>query len=213
VSLTPKDDSLDRRLTALDAAIDEYERKTLSNLAVTDPGTGIKMLVVDTDPGNGKPRITVKDSTGNVLLLNDTAGAAWGLRAPLYSGAPFLDNSFSGAQNTTTTDKIDWKIAFPIASQKALLRYFWEFSFTGSKTATYAIRWAPWNTTTYTDILPAFTQTGSGALFSGYNELTYTWPSNMFGQVVEISSWSKLSVAGSGDWTNMQVEYAKSVPF
>lgn len=202
-----------KRIAALDAAIDEYERKTLSNLAVTDPITGIKMLVVDRDPSNNAPRITVKDSTGNILLLNDTAGAQWGLRAPLYTGAPYMDNSFSASQNTTVTDKINWKIAFPISSQKTLLRYFWERSFTGSKTGTWALRWAPWGTTTYTDILPAFSQTGTGYAFSGYNETTYAWPSNMFGQVVELSGWSKLSVAGSNDWVGMQLEFAKSVPF
>lgn len=213
MSLTPKQDSIAKRIAALDASIDEYERKTLSNLAVTDPGTGIKMLVVDKDTSNGRPRITVKDSTGNILLLNDTQGAGWGLRAPLYSGSAFLDNSFAGSQNTTVTDKINWKIAFPIASQKALMRYFWEISFTGSKTGTFAIRWAPWGTTTYTDIVSPFTQTGSGYSFSGYNETTYTWPSNMFGQIVELSGWSKLSVAGSNDWAGLQLEFAKSVPF
>jgi len=213
MSLTPQEDSLNKRITALDAAIDEFERKTLSNLAVTDPITGIKMLVVDKDPSNNAPRITVKDSTGNILMLNDTAGAGWGLRAPLYSGAAFSDSSFDASQNTTTTDKINWKIAFPIASQKVLLRYYWQFSFTGSKTATFALRWAPWGTTSYTDILPAFTQTGSGGGSSTYLESTYAWPSNMFGQIVELSAWSKLSVAGSGDWTAMQLEFAKSVPF
>ncbi len=212
MSLTPKSDSLVQRLDALDAAIDEYERKTLSNLAVTDPNTGIKMLVVDKDPSNGKPRITVKDSTGNILLLNDTAGSAWGLRAPLYTGTPFLDNSFGGSQNTTTTDKINWKIVFPVASQRVLLRWFTEFSFTGSKTGTYALRWAPWGTTSYTDIVSPFTRTGSGYSFGGYTDTTYAWPSNMFGQVIELSSWSKLSVAGSGDWVGTQLEFAKSVP-
>lgn len=213
MSLTPKQDSIDKRLNALDAAIDEFERKTLSNLSVTDPNTGVKMLVVDKDSTNGRPRITVKDSAGDILLLNDTLGAGWGLRAPLYGGSPFLDNSFNGSQNTTTTDKINWKIAFPVASQKVLLRYFYETSFTGSKTGTYAIRWAPWGTTSYTDIVAPFNLTTSGYSFSGYNQVTYTWPSNMFGQVIEISSWSKLSAAGGGDWVGLQLEFAKSIPF
>lgn len=215
VSLTPQDDALDKRLTALDAAIDEFERKTLSNLAVTDPITGIKMLTVDQDPANAnRPRITVKDSTGNILLLNDTAGTGWGLRAPTYSGNAYLAASFGGSQNTTVTDKISNKMAFPITSQKIMVRYFWEFSFTGSKTGTYAIRWAPWGTTSYTDIVAPFTQTGSGGgSVTPFLDSTYTWPSNMFGQVVEISSWSKLSVAGSNDWTANTIEFVKSLPF
>lgn len=73
------------RLAALWLQAQEFERRTFSNVAVTDPTTGVKLLQITPLPADaGKSQVTVRDQLGHDLLRNDT-NAGWGLSAPQAS--------------------------------------------------------------------------------------------------------------------------------
>jgi hypothetical protein len=77
------------RLAAAWQQAQELERRTFSNISVTDPVTGVKLLqVVPLAADPGKSQVTVKDQLGHDLLRNDTA-AGWGLAAPQASHASY----------------------------------------------------------------------------------------------------------------------------
>jgi hypothetical protein len=70
----------------------EWERRTVNNIAVTDTASGTTLLEITplaADPG--KSLVAIRDSSGNVLLQNDTV-SGWGLAAPTnaYPVYPFL---------------------------------------------------------------------------------------------------------------------------
>jgi hypothetical protein len=78
----PVDDSEPARIARLMEQAREWERRTMSNVTVTDPDTGVALLEVTplpTDPG--KSDVVVRDHAGNELLKADTT-AGWGLAAP-----------------------------------------------------------------------------------------------------------------------------------
>ena len=60
----------------------EWERRTFSNVSVTDPVTGVKNLeIAPVAASPGRSQITIRDPAGHAILKNDTA-AGWGLAAP-----------------------------------------------------------------------------------------------------------------------------------
>lgn len=73
------------RISKLWEQAKEYERRTFSNLSVTNPANGVTQLEVtplSADPS--RSQIVLRDTSGNELLKNDTT-AGWGLSSPRNS--------------------------------------------------------------------------------------------------------------------------------
>lgn len=83
-------------LSDLWAQAREYERRTFSNVAVTDPATGIKNLEV------GNSRTTIRDSLGNILFQTSPT---WGLAYP-RNGYPAYPAWPAVAGRSTTFSEI-----------------------------------------------------------------------------------------------------------
>lgn len=95
------DDSEDARLAALWDRAREYERRTMSDVAVTDPTTGVKLLQVTPLPATpGRSQVVIRDSHGHDLLKNDT-NAGWGLAAPQNGYNPYPTWPAIFAQSTS----------------------------------------------------------------------------------------------------------------
>lgn len=186
---TPSDDSLVKRLAAAEQRLAELSRKTFSTLAVSDPTTSARVLTVQPDTANSsRPQITLRDTQSNVLFQNDTAGAAWGLRAPLrvYNGFP-TGQTIIGAYGTDTTDANGYTMIPPTTSQKVRLigkAYIHNASIT-TRTGTYTMQVTYDNGTNWTTI-DSFTivlpPSGGSANATQLRDITYTYTSNVFDQ-------------------------------
>lgn len=186
---TPSDDALIKRLAAAEARLQELSRKTLSTLAVSDPTSSTSVLTVQPDALNSsRPQITIRDTTGNALFQNDTAGGAWGLRAPLrmYNGCP-TGNTIFGAYGSDLTDTDGYQLVVPTTSQKVRIigkAYIHNASAT-TRTGTFSMVISFNNGGSYTTIdtftiaLP-MSPTSSDA--SQLRDITYTFPSNVYDQ-------------------------------
>jgi len=187
---TPTDDDLIARIAAAEARLAELSRKTLSTLAVSDPASATSVLTVQPDTANGgRPQITIRDTTGNVLFQNDTGGTGWGLRAPLrmYNGSP-TGLTVAGAYGSDTTDSDGYQMVLPTTSQKVRIignAYIHNASL-GTRVGTYSIFITFNNGSSYTTIdtftisLPTGSPGTSNA--SQLRDITYTFPSNVYDQ-------------------------------
>lgn len=69
-------------LSQLWAQAREWERRTFSNVAVTDPTSGVRLLeVAPVSTAPAKSQITIRDNAGHAILQNDI-NAGWGLSSP-----------------------------------------------------------------------------------------------------------------------------------
>lgn len=187
---TPSDDSLIARIAAAEQRLAELSRKTFSTLAVSDPSSATSVLTVQPDVANGgRPQITIKDTTGNILFQNDTGGAAWGLRAPLriYNGCP-TGLTVVGAYGSDLTDADGYIVAVPTTSQKIRLigKAFIHNASAATRVGTFSMFITFDNGTNYTSIdtftisLPTGSPGTSNA--SQLRDVTYTFPSNVYDQ-------------------------------
>lgn len=203
MSLTPKNkDSLVQKLAAIEARIDEIARKTFTTFTVTD-SSGIQMLSVL--PGNlGRRQLSFKDSAGDVLIQNDVNGAGWGFSHPQPVNSSVAPSDYQGNSNSTTTSATVWSVYMPVLTQKIHGYGFMciQDLTSTSRVANYEVKWAPLGTTTYTSI---DTSSTSGANVATLREWDYTWPSNMYNQIVEISFWGACTTVGVG--TNTGASY------
>lgn len=195
MSLTPSNkDSLVQRLAAIEARIDEIARKTFTTFTVTD-ASGVQMLSVL--PGSANRRqVSFRDAQGDTLLQNDVNGAGWGFSHPQPVNTPVVQFNYQGNQNVTTSDATVWSVFMPVLTQKIHGYGFMAIQDLNgvSRNGTFTVRWAPLGTTSYTVI---DTSTTSGSAVAVLREWDYTWPSNMYGQLVEISFWAFTSTIGS----------------
>jgi hypothetical protein len=92
------------RADALERYLDELDRKTFSNFAVTNPLTGMKNLEVGPDPTTGEHIVRLRDDNGNVIYGNRPEGGVLGIRMPLpmYPSVPEA-NVFSNDATWLTT--------------------------------------------------------------------------------------------------------------
>lgn len=194
---TPNDKtSLVQRLAAVEARIDEIARKTFTTFTVTDT-SGIQML--SALPGNlGRRQVSFKDSAGDVLIQNDVNGAGWGFAHPQPVNSSVAPSNYTGNQNLTTTSATVWSVFMPVLTQKIHGYGFMCIQDIGvvSRTANYEVKWAPLGTTTYTSI---DTSSTSGANVATLREWDYTWPSNMYNQIVELSFWGACTTVTAGN--------------
>jgi len=186
---TPSDDALIKRLAAAEARLQELSRKTFSTLAVSDPTSSTSVLTVQPDTLNaGRPQITIRDTTGGVLFQNDTAGNAWGLRAPLriYNGSP-TGLTVIGSYGSDTTDANGYQMVLPTTSQKVRIignAYIHNASAT-TRVGTYSMLITFNNGGSYT-LIDTFTislpMSPSSSNASQLRDITYTYPSNVYDQ-------------------------------
>lgn len=198
-------DDLANRVSNLEAHIEEIVRKTLSNLSVTDPGTGNKVFQIDQDTANSnRSRITMRDSAGDIIMQNDTV-SGWGYAHPNVTYAMYPFNSFAATQITSAGFQTTYRGAITIN----LPRLNWSFlaeAQTGTAGNVSGDFRVAWNTTG--NGLDPMTQMGStqtipaapGYRSQRFND-TYLWPSNMYGQVVFLFfQASQTAGVGGGSW-------------
>lgn len=97
--ISPGSESPDAQLARLWAEAREYERRTFSNVSVTNgSATLLEVSPLPDDPG--KSLVAVRDSFGHALLQNDT-NSGWGLAAP-RNGYPTYP-AWPAVQTSSTT--------------------------------------------------------------------------------------------------------------
>ncbi len=197
MSLTPDQKAtLVHRLADIEARIDEIARKTFTTFTVTDT-SGVQMLSVL--PGNaGRRQLSFKDASGDVLIQNDVNGAGWGFAHPQPTNTSVAQSNYIGNQNLTTSDATVWSVFMPVLTQKIHGYGFMCIQDLGSvsRNANYTVKWAPLGTTSYTTI---DTSSTSGANVAVLREWDYTWPSNMYNQIVELSFWGFCTTVTPGN--------------
>lgn len=105
----PTNDNDENRLAALWAQAREWERRTFSNVTVTDPASGTALLEVTPLPADpGKSQVVVRDYNGHELLKNDT-NSGWGLAAP--QNAYPVNPALPAISNTSTSFTEAWLYA------------------------------------------------------------------------------------------------------
>lgn len=105
----PTSDDREARLAALWAQAREWERRTFSNVTVTDPTSGIALLEVTPLPADpGKSLVAVRDYNGHDLLKNDV-NSGWGLAAP--QNAYPVNPALPAIKNTSTSFVESWLYA------------------------------------------------------------------------------------------------------
>jgi hypothetical protein len=208
---TPSVDDLAARLADLEKRIAETERRTLSTLTVTDGSTQVKTFQIDKDTANSnRSRLQLRDSAGDVVVGSDTGGAGWGLLAPVTTAAPACVISWPDVQNLSTSYSGAFSITMPVLSQRVHVYTSCEMNATGSKTGTFQVQWqlASGGSPTVMDTHPI---TASGLNFADY-DFVYTWPSNLYNQVVQLIFYSKISAAGGSDYTAYMPQTAINIP-
>lgn len=194
MSLTPTNkDSLVQRLTTIENRIDEIARKNFTTFTVTD-ASGVQMMSVL--PGNaGRRQLSFKDASGDVLIQNDVNGAGWGFSHPQPANTSVSQTNYLGNQNATTSDATVWSVFMPVLTQKVHgYGFMCIVDPTTSRFGTFTVKWAPLGTATYTTMN---TTTITGQNIAVLQEFDYTWPSNMYNQIVEVSFWSFTSTTGA----------------
>lgn len=93
--ITPLRPSDADEIAALHKRIDELERKTFSNLAVTDT-SGVRRLTVGTDG------VTIRDSQGGIILSNNNT-SGWGNNFPTTSVPMYQWNDLLDPTNQVKT--------------------------------------------------------------------------------------------------------------
>lgn len=208
---TPSVDDLAARLADLEKRLAENERRTLSTLAVTDAGTQVKTLQVDQDAAHfNRARVQIRDGAGDVVVGTDTGGAGWGLLAPVTTAAPAAVNSWPDVQNASTLYSGSFSITMPVLSQRVHVYASCEMSATGTKTGSYQVQWQLASGGAAT-VMDTHTITASGLQFIDY-DFIYTWPSNLYNQVVQLIFYSKISAAGGSDYTAYMPQTAINIP-
>lgn len=204
MSNTPDNkDDLVARIAKLEAKVDEINRKTLSNISVTDPTTQIKTLEIGQDAANSnRSFIKIRDTAGGIIMANDTV-AGWGASAPNISYSLYPWNSWSAVQITSAGFQTTYTGQIFINMPRINFRMNREISGGGVlSTASMKVSWyqgANYATRTQMGATQSFpSATGYRAAES---PLTYLWPSNMLGQYVYVVFEASLDTgAGGGNW-------------
>jgi hypothetical protein len=197
--MTPGSEGESARLDRLLQRAREWERRTVSNVAVTDPATGTALLEVTPLPADpGKSSVVVRDSSGNDLLKNDTV-SGWGLAAPTnaYPVYPFLPLM----KATTTTFTEMWLWAGYAYTQTVEWAYVagTEFSDTFSECR---LEWAPgfgqpWTVVADSTFLSNDDVSDSSTVYTVYSG-TFTLPIAAAGQFYAIRIMQRRSAVGTG---------------
>jgi hypothetical protein len=189
MGLNVSDSDLRSEFDQLKRRMAELERKTFSNLSVTDPLTGVKMLQIDEDAANGNAaRIQIRDQAGAILIGNDTV-SGWGFAWPIISYPMY---PYSAFKLSTTLGVLDglWNGGVNVLSRKV----GWSFWIEGSGTVT-SVEWRfSWlsNNTPDTTITQQ-TTSGLPTLVAG----NYLLPSNQINKGVVFTVQARVA-AGSG---------------
>jgi hypothetical protein len=89
--ISPTADDFDAKLAGAERYLDEVDRKTYSNFAVTNPATGVQNLEVG--PVGDKYQVRLRDSNGNVIYGNhlnpDIGIEGFRMPMPMYPSIPY----------------------------------------------------------------------------------------------------------------------------
>jgi hypothetical protein len=208
VSNTPTNkDDLVNRIARLEARLNEMDRKTLSNLSVTDSPTQIKTLQIDSDPANGRAaRFALRDSSGNLLYGNDTK-AGWGqIQATNYPIYPIVSDA--ATQITGGSYGLLWQSGVNILAKQ--LNYQIQHIVSGAvgTAGQFKLEWRANSITTliYETTLTVATGTFVNDYVGGTG--SYNFPSNIYGTGVSLWLSARLSAGvGGGNWAGMTPNY------
>lgn len=189
--ITPQPDDPLARIKALEDRIDELERKTLSNLAVTIGG--VKRLEVS--PSSGA---TIRDAAGQTLFSsNNTSG--WGVNSPIVAIPMYLENADLLAACQTnivdTTYRSKFLTDIQVTHPRIRIRLQHQVS-GGTATGQCIVKWNQGGPETVVYESPV---RGPGG---GFDSFLYTFPQSVQNQIVTLNiSVRLLTGVGGVDWT------------
>lgn len=186
----PDDDTVDGQLTALERYLDELDRKTWSNFAVTNPTTSVKNLEVG--PSGTAYQALLRDSNGNIIYGNRAGGGVSGFRTPLpmYPATPF-----GGYIYNSDTNWIDiWQTRTVINSQGLTFQYRYADLNASGGTLEARVQYdiGGGRVTITGSTVSAINPTNSIKTFS------FTWPGDQMGVEATLALQTRMSVGTLG---------------
>lgn len=189
---SPPSGDFDSRVAEFQRYLDELDRRTYSNFAVTNPTTGVKNLEVGPDPVTGEQAVRLRDDNGNTIYGNRTGGGVLGLRMPLpmYPSVPEA-NFFSNDATWLTT----WTAIIFATSPTLQCSYRFGDSEQGGGTIEARVLY---DTGSGPIVMSGSTASAVNPLNTLQN-FAFTWPSNLFNTPVTLSLQVRVAVAGAFD--------------
>lgn len=200
---TPQDQSILARLDRIEKALANVTSKTLYAAAIGQGGITVQQGGSITMKGGN---FSLADSTGDILVQNDTV-TGWGLNQPNLS-TPFSQVNTDAAIQNPNRDGLYYLLFYA----RHIINHP-KVSFGGDlllSSSTGNISWAvEWWTSPPLTIGTGTVMTSGGPFsVSTLVNGNYTWPSNMFGQLVYVGYSCALSVsATAGDWASIVPTY------
>lgn len=187
----PSADDFDARVAELGQFLDELDRRTWSNFAVTNPITGVKNLEIG--PSGTKYQIRLRDSNGNTIFGNhlnpDIGIAGFRMPMPMYPSIPYA----GGVTATTTTWVTMWQTRTFVNSPQIQASYrYGDTAPAGGTTEArmqYDIGAGP--VTVTASVASSVNPTNTPKAF------TFPWPSDVFNVEVQILLQARISL-GTG---------------
>lgn len=192
--ITPQPDDPLARIQALEDRLDEIERKTLANLAVTIGG--VKRLEVA--PSSG---VTIRDAAGATLFgSNNTSG--WGVQSPIVAIPMYLEEAtlLAVAQTNIVDTTYRSKFLTDIQVTHPRMRVRLQHQVSGAAATGQCI--VKWNQGGPETVVYESPVRGVGG---GFDSFFYTFPQSVQNQVITLNISVRLLTGTAGvDWTAAQ---------
>jgi hypothetical protein len=176
-------------LTEAERYLDELDRKTYSNLAVTNPQTGVKNLEIGPIPGGYQ--VTLRDSNGNTIWGNrpDVGVAGFRMPMPMYPSIPY-----AGGRTATTSAWVTmWQVLTFVNSAGIQIGYRYGDTAPAGGTSEVRVQYDTGSgPVTMPDSVSSSVNPGNTVIF-----FSYVWPSDLFDTQVRILLQARIA-AGSG---------------
>lgn len=185
-----QDDSFDTRVAELERFLDELDRKTYSNFAVTNPVSGVKNLEVG--PSGGGYAVALRDSNGNLIFGNrpDVGISGFRVPMPMYPATPYSSRHF--ATNTTWVDM--WQMRTFVNARNLQVQYRYGDFLPSGGTSEARVQ--------YDLGAGRVTMTGSGTTAVNPTNTVYSfsfpWPSDVFDTEVTVVIQGRMA-SGTGN--------------
>lgn len=191
------------RLTALELKVDNMGRRVPNSLVVGDLGDGDYKFSTDPD------QTAIRDEAGDVIIADDNV-TGWGLTQPNLE-VPFIQfNSDAATQNNVRDGvfRINYYIGHIINHPKLSFGASVQISNPGGgATLGWRTCWYPSIPLSSPTVMGTATGLTGGAGAGYLENATYTWPTNMFGQLIYLTYESSISGGASGDWVSAAPSY------
>lgn len=185
---SPGNDDIEAQLAALEQYLDELDRKTRSNLSVTNPVTGIKNLEVNQTDG-----VTLRDDNGNIIFGANVS--QWGFKAPRMPMPVYPTQVASGLLFADTTTWVTfWQTSTFVNAPVLQLAYrYKDFSPSGGTSQCRVVYNVGAGDVIITDSIDSFINPTNQQKYA-----EFTWPTDIYDTEVNIYLQGRMS-AGTGN--------------